>query len=103
MMNCGDRQRFRSTPSDIRSLPFYQMMTNDERAVWHGLRLALWCCDELPVDYPTLARVLMMSREDVLRGLTERVLSMFPRVAGKSIASIARTRHADAALDRASP
>ena len=39
---------FQEYASDIRSLPFYQMMTNDERAVWHGLRLALWCWNVIP-------------------------------------------------------
>ena len=74
---------FQEYASDVRSHPVYQMMTNDERAVWHGLRYALSVADEVATDdTATLARVLMMNEADLRRGLTERVLDLFSRVPG---------------------
>ncbi len=69
--------------SDLRSTPTYMFLTNDERAVLHGLKLALWCSDEVPLDPPILARILLMSERDLVRGLTERVLDQFARVPGR--------------------
>lgn len=69
--------------ADIRSLPTYLMMTNDERAVFHGLRLACWVADEVPTNTATLARILLMPEADLVRGFTARVRDLFAPVVGR--------------------
>lgn len=83
--NRDDLPYFPYYASNIIADKRYRLMSVQERAIWISIYTECWPNGAVPADPESLAKYLGFPVEEVIAGLTERVLSFFKEVKGELI------------------